>query len=140
MFELHPRLAQDCCQLGRFPLSRLLLMRDSNYPWFILVPARDGLTEIYQLSEPDQQQLQIESSLLAKTLMRVFAGDKLNIGALGNVVSQLHIHHIVRYKNDPAWPKPVWGQINAKPYADDALLAVVERITAALPQDVYQAG
>lgn len=137
MFELHPQLEQDCRQVGHFSLSRLLLLNDANYPWFILVPEREAITEIYQLSEVDQQQLQCESSLLARTLMTVFDGDKLNIAALGNMVPQLHLHHIVRYKNDPVWPKPVWGQVAARPYTDNELCAVIEKITLMLPQDSF---
>lgn len=104
--------------MGRLPLSHLLLLNDANYPWFILVPDIDDISEIYQLSEKDQQQLITESSLLGQTLMAHFKGDKLNIGALGNMVPQLHIHHIVRYRSDPAWPAPVWGRVPPKPYAE----------------------
>ena len=109
MAELHPQLARDCRLIGRFPLCRLLLMLDANYPWFILVPDREGITEIHQLDSDDQQRLLHESSSLAGVLEEVFQADKLNIAALGNVVPQLHVHHIVRYENDPAWPAPVWG-------------------------------
>ena len=110
MFELNHRLAEDCFQIGNFPLCRLLMMNDSNYPWFILVPRVADITEVYQLSPADQAQLAIESSVLSKTLSSMFEADKMNIAALGNVVSQLHIHHIVRYKNDLVWPDPVWGK------------------------------
>jgi len=109
-FQLHPRLQQDSIELGQFNLSRLLLCNDSRYPWFILVPQRPGITEAFQLSEKDQQLLQQESSLLAKTLAHYYQADKMNIAAIGNIVPQLHIHHIVRYKNDIAWPAPVWGK------------------------------
>lgn len=121
MASLHPQLANDCLLLGRFELCRLLLMRDANYPWCILVPDRDAVTEIHQLSEADQQQLLRESSQLSRALETVFEPDKLNIAALGNVVAQLHIHHIARYRNDPAWPAPVWGRVAAKPYTDELL-------------------
>jgi len=85
------------------------MSRDANYPWFILVPQREGVTEIHHLGEEDLQQLLEESRALSVALMDSFDGHKLNVAALGNVVSQLHIHHIVRYPNDMAWPKPVWG-------------------------------
>lgn len=111
--------------MGEFPLSRLLLLNDSRYPWFVLIPRRESITEIYQLEESDQQQLLKESSLLGKFLMEEFNGDKLNIGALGNLVPQLHLHHIVRYKDDTAWPGPVWGVGQATPYDDEGL----ERVT-----------
>lgn len=120
MFELHPRLAQDTLAIGDFPLCRLLLMNDANYPWFILVPRRTGAREIFQLDLIDQQQLLRESSQLSQVLDKVFQADKLNIAALGNMVPQLHIHHIVRYQNDRAWPKPVWGLFPATPYTERA--------------------
>ncbi len=109
-FELHPQLAKDCIVLGDFPVTRLLLMNDANYPWFILVPKRAEATEIYHLSAEDQCALIKESSFLASNLADTFAADKVNVAALGNRVPQLHIHHIVRYENDPAWPDPVWGK------------------------------
>jgi diadenosine tetraphosphate (Ap4A) HIT family hydrolase len=117
MADIHPKLLEDCFIIGRFPLCHLLLMDDAHYPWFILVPDRDGLSEIYQLSDADQKQLLKESSLLAECLMNVFEGDKMNIAALGNIVPQCHIHHVVRYHGDPAWPAPIWGALPGKAYA-----------------------
>ncbi len=114
---LHPQLEQDCFVLGRFPLSVVLLMNDSRYPWFILVPQRQDVREIHHLSDQDQQQLMRESSVLAGCIETEFNADKINIAALGNVVPQLHIHHIVRYRNDPVWPAPVWGKLPAVAYS-----------------------
>jgi diadenosine tetraphosphate (Ap4A) HIT family hydrolase len=116
MFQLHPQLAKDCRNLGRLGLCRLLLMDDANYPWFILVPEREGVSEIHALDDADRATLWDESALLSRALVKGFAPDKLNIAALGNLVPQLHVHHIVRYKHDPAWPAPVWGKHPAKPY------------------------
>jgi diadenosine tetraphosphate (Ap4A) HIT family hydrolase len=130
MFTLHPRLEADCIALGDFPLSRLLLMNDTRYPWFILVPRHEDIQEIYQLPEEAQQQLQRESSLLGSHLMACFGGDKLNIAALGNLVSQLHIHHIVRYRDDEAWPGPVWGVGLPSRYGQQRLAEVRERIAS----------
>jgi diadenosine tetraphosphate (Ap4A) HIT family hydrolase len=113
---LHPQLEKDCFVVGRFPLCALLLLNDANYPWFILVPQRENITEIHQLSEEDQRQLIKESSQLATCIEIEFNADKINIAALGNMVPQLHIHHIVRYKTDPAWPAPVWGKLPATAY------------------------
>lgn len=110
MFMLHPKLAADTIHLGDFPLARLLLMNDANYPWFILVPKRDAIREIHQLSADDQWQLLQESSHLSRLLEELFNADKLNIAALGNLVPQLHLHHVVRYRNDACWPAPVWGR------------------------------
>ncbi len=122
--------------LGRFELSHLLLMQDANYPWFILVPDRDGVSEIYQLSEEDQMQLMKESTLLSRVLKEQFGADKLNIAALGNIVPQLHVPHVVRYRNDPAWPAPVWGRLRARPYEDHHLQAVIGKIKPLLEGDV----
>lgn len=119
--------------VGRFPLCRLLLMQDANYPWFILVPDREGVTEIHHLDAEDRQRLMHESCTLASVLEQAFHADKLNIAALGNVVPQLHVHHIVRYHNDPAWPAPVWGRVAARAYSDAALAEVVEKLRSGLP-------
>ena len=122
MFRLDSQLAADTTVLGNFSLSQVLLSKDANYPWCILVPRCEGVTEIYQLTEQNQQQFLVESSHLAQVLMGVFKGDKMNIAALGNVVAQLHIHHIVRYRDDIAWPGPVWGKEPARLYPSDQLL------------------
>ena len=115
-FELHSRLAADCIRVGRLPLSLLLLLNDARYPWFILVPQRSGIGEIFQLPESDQCQLWRESANLSHNLMQSFHADKINIGALGNLVPQLHVHHIARFTSDPAWPGPVWGHSEPLPY------------------------
>jgi diadenosine tetraphosphate (Ap4A) HIT family hydrolase len=140
MATIHPQLMQDCQLLGKFTLCHLLLMRDANYPWCILVPDRDDVSEIHQLSEPDQQQLLRESSLLSVAMESAFSPDKLNIAALGNVVPQLHLHHIARYRSDAAWPAPVWGRVPAKPYLEYELEAVVHSLTALLTSGFTAAG
>jgi diadenosine tetraphosphate (Ap4A) HIT family hydrolase len=117
-FTLHPQLAKDCFELAEFPLCKLLLCNDSAYPWFILVPKVDDITDIYQLDWQQQQQLLNESSLLSELVMQVFIGYKMNVAALGNVVEQLHVHHVVRFKNDASWPKPIWGQQPLTPYTE----------------------
>jgi diadenosine tetraphosphate (Ap4A) HIT family hydrolase len=132
MADLHPQLQKDCLLVGRFPLCRLLLMHDANYPWFILVPDREGISEIFQLSEEDQIQLLRESSLLSAVLVERFHADKLNIAALGNVVPQLHIHHVVRYRDDPAWPAPVWGRVPARPYTPEGVSTVLATLRPGL--------
>lgn len=124
-FVLHPQLQQDTLLLGTFPLSLLLLMNDSNYPWFILVPQRANVREVHALDDPDRRQLWDESALLSRALTQAFSPDKLNIAALGNQVPQLHVHHIARFTHDPAWPAPVWGKVPPRPYysAESAKLA-----------------
>jgi len=128
MADIHPQLENDCLIIGRFPLCNLLLNKDANYPWFILVPDREDIGEIYQLSATDQQQLIRESSYLSKELATHFEADKMNVAALGNIVPQLHIHLIVRYKNDIAWPAPVWGHAAPKPYREDQLDDLLEKL------------
>ncbi|GAW86348.1 conserved hypothetical protein [Bathymodiolus platifrons methanotrophic gill symbiont] len=96
-------------------------MNDSQFPWLILVPERDNITEIHQLPPKDQQQLIYESSYIAEQLANLFHADKMNIAALGNMVPQLHIHHVVRYKTDKVWPAPIWGKLEAIAYTDQEL-------------------
>lgn len=111
MIKLHPQLEKDCFLLGEFDLCSLLLLDDTNYPWFILLPQRDKITEIHQLTKADQQQLMNESVYFSCCLEDTYQPDKINIAALGNVVPQLHIHHIARFKTDACWPAPVWGKV-----------------------------
>jgi diadenosine tetraphosphate (Ap4A) HIT family hydrolase len=120
-FKLHPKLAEDCHYLGDFQLCALLLSKDANYPWYILVPRQADISEAFQLSKLDQQMLQHESLQLSHALSKEFSADKMNIAALGNMVPQLHLHHIVRYKNDIAWPNPIWGYASAKAYSEPSL-------------------
>lgn len=127
-FDLHPRLRADTFVLGDLPLSRLLLMDDTQYPWCILVPRRAAIHEIYELDDVDRTQLLAESCMLGEALMKAFHGDKLNVAALGNVVPQLHVHHIVRFEDDAAWPAPVWGRHSVKPYDDRQRRAFVQRL------------
>lgn len=133
VFVLDPRLVEDTVVIGDFSLCRLLLSNDSNYPWFILVPRRVGVSELFQLEPTDQLQLWQETNALAQLLSESFKADKLNVGALGNVVSQLHMHVIVRFRNDIAWPAPVWGKHPAQPYTIDELSAVNIRLRSVLP-------
>ncbi len=128
MIELHPQLKKDCIELGEFTLCSLLLLNDANYPWFILLPNRAGITEMHQLSEVDQQQLMTESMFFSQCLEQVFQADKLNIAALGNVVPQLHIHHIARFTTDACWPAPVWGAVSATPYNEDQLKIIKKQL------------
>ena len=118
-FLLDSRLQNDTVTLRDLPLCRVLLSRDANYPWLILVPRISGIREIIELSDNQQQQLQKESNLVAEFLLSEFSPDKLNIAALGNVVEQLHIHHIARYRNDPSWPAPIWNAVPATQYNDE---------------------
>jgi diadenosine tetraphosphate (Ap4A) HIT family hydrolase len=121
MFILHDQLAKDCIEVGDFELCKLLLLNDSQYPWLILVPKIAEVTEIFQLSESDQLLLLKESNAVAQTISDLFKADKINQAAIGNMVSQLHIHCIARFKVDVAWPKPVWGVKKSVPYSQNDL-------------------
>lgn len=118
MFTLDTRLDQDTWLIGDLPLCRLLLSNDSNYPWFILVPRREGISELFQLDDDDQKLMWSETTTLARVLKELFGAHKMNVATLGNVVSQMHMHVIVRYRTDAAWPAPVWGKLPAKPYVE----------------------
>ena len=108
---LHPQLARDTIPLGDLALSRVLIIKDANYPWLLLVPRRPDIVEVIELSQVEQAQLMVEIDQVARVLKEVTECDKLNIAALGNAVPQLHVHIIARRKTDKAWPKPVWGQV-----------------------------
>lgn len=131
-FILHPQLEKDTHFVGDLPLCRLLLMDESRYPWFILVPRRAGIREIHELSHEERAQLWVESDQLSRALLYLYKPDKLNMAALGNMVSQLHIHHIARFQTDAAWPAPVWGKFPAQVYAPDVALQHIQNLLQAL--------
>lgn len=139
MFVLHPQLAADTIDIGRFELSQLLLMNDSQFPWFILVPRREGVTELFQLDQADREQFMKESCWLSEALKDGFSAHKINVAALGNMVSQLHIHHIARYREDAAWPGPVWGKLPAVAYTETQLMECVARLQAVLTSNLTYA-
>ena len=128
MIKLHPQLEKDCIVLGEFKLCSLLLLNDANYPWFILLPNRENITEIHQLTTEDQQQLMTESMFFSDCLEQIFQPDKLNIAALGNVVPQLHIHHIARFTGDASWPAPVWGAVPTIPYQKEQINSIKNQL------------
>lgn len=137
MFVLNEALSTDTVLIGHFHLSLVLMHKDSNYPWCILVPQKASITEIYQLDTADQQQLLKESANLSEAMVGLYAPDKMNIAALGNMVSQLHIHHIARFKSDGAWPNPVWGVQEPKPYSEEELTLRVSKLRSALSGDDF---
>lgn len=136
MFELDERLQRDTVAVGDFTLCRLLIHRDARFPWFILVPRRESVFEIYQLSEEDRIQMLRESCLLAETLVDVFSPDKINIATLGNQVPQLHQHHIARFTTDAAWPNPVWGTPSGE-YLPGQLEERMESVSSVLQRDWF---
>lgn len=132
VFVLDSRLQQDSIELGRLQLCSVLLSKDANYPWFILVPRRADVSELFDLSAADQQQLWKETTLLAEGLKGAYAADKMNVATLGNVVSQLHMHVIVRKHDDAAWPAPVWGRVPAIAYTPAQVQALRIRLAQLL--------
>ncbi len=117
MFNLDSRLQNDTLLVGDLPLSRVLLMNDSQFPWVILVPRVENLADVIDLPAVDQQQLWLESAWISEVLRSLYAPFKLNVAAIGNVVRQLHVHHIARFESDACWPQPVWGRQPAIAYS-----------------------
>ncbi len=131
-FALHPRLAADASFVIDLALSRVLLMNDSRYPWVILVPRREGTVELHDLAQPERLLL-IEEIARASTVLKMETGcAKMNIGALGNMVPQLHVHVVARNAGDPAWPGPVWGYGESVAYAPAASEALAARLAELL--------
>ena len=130
-FVLHPRLEADTAFIADWPLCRLLLMNDSRYPWLILVPRRTGAVEMMDLAADDRAVLLQEMMRAGEIVRGLPRVTKLNIGALGNLVPQLHIHIVGRHPGDPAWPGPVWGHSPTIPYeaqAREGLIALVRSL------------
>lgn len=130
-FALSPRLAADTVPVCTLALCQVLLMNNTDWPWLILVPRREAVRELIDLSEADQQQLTREIAVASAVLQHEYQPYKLNVAALGNVVEQLHVHVIARHTTDPAWPAPVWNLRPATPYGDAALSATLAALRAA---------
>jgi diadenosine tetraphosphate (Ap4A) HIT family hydrolase len=131
-FALHPRLAADTTFVADWALSRVLLMEDARFAWLILVPRRPGAIELHDL-EPLDRGLLIEEIARASAALKGATGaTKINTGALGNVVAQLHLHVVARNPGDAAWPGPVWGQGDAVAYDPDARDNLLARLSARL--------
>ncbi len=130
-FELHAQLAKDSILLADWPLCQLRLINDSNYPWFILVPRRANIRDVIDLSDEEQAQLWQESAKLSRLLRQKFSPEKLNLAALGNMVPQLHLHHVARFSSDAAWPSPIWGKVAAIPYTEQQLVVLLNEWSVA---------
>lgn len=131
-FILHPQLAKDTTVIGHFPLCIALLHKDNAVPWIILVPKRNELKELHHLPMNEQQQFLVESQTINQTLEVLFTPDKINLGALGNMVPQLHIHHIARFISDVAWPGPVWGNTQGEFRSDDDQVSLLKQLQTKL--------
>lgn len=139
-FALDPRLQADTLVVAELGLSKLLMMRDGNYPWLILVPRRAGAVEILDLEPADRARLWGEIERVAEALRAETGADKLNVAALGNVVSQLHVHVIARFRSDAAWPAPVWGKVPAIPLDEARAATLVAGLGTRLAADLVEAG
>lgn len=126
-FVLHPQLAKDSVFIRDLPLCQLRLINDQNYPWFLLVPRIDKARDIIDLDWPSQRQLWHESAWLSHWMRQEFRPQKLNVAALGNMVPQLHLHHIARFEKDVAWPAPVWGKFPAIAYTEQQVSQILDR-------------
>lgn len=131
-FAMHPRLEADSVYLCRWTLCQVRLINDARYPWLMLVPEQPNITEPFELTAGDQAQLWRESMALAGWMKGYFQADKMNVAALGNVVPQLHVHHVARLVNDSAWPGPVWGVGEAEPYDSGRLTPLCQTLTQLL--------
>ncbi len=130
MFKLDSRLHNDTLFVCDLSLCRVLLMNDSQFPWLILVPMKNDIAEIIDLTEDEQIRLLKESALASRAIQHLFAPFKLNVAAIGNVVRQLHVHHVARFESDCAWPKPVWGNQPAVAYDASEAEARIESLRA----------
>jgi diadenosine tetraphosphate (Ap4A) HIT family hydrolase len=129
-WELDPLIARDTVPVGDMPLCQVLLIKDANYPWLLLVPRRDKAVEITDLDMIEQAQFMTEIAHASRTLKALTSCDKINVAALGNVVAQLHVHVIARSRGDAAWPKPVWNAVPPREYEK----AKLDKLLAALRQ------
>ena len=131
-FELDPAFSDSAIVIGDLPLSRVLLQDDARFPWLVLVPRRRAIAEIMALEPADRALLMDEIVAASRVLEALYGPDKLNVGALGNHVRQLHIHVIARFASDPAWPGPVWGHSPTVPYAAHVAGMTADRLVKAL--------
>ena len=132
MFHIHPRLKEDTVEVTRLKLSIVLLMKDRSFPWLILVPQKENIHEIYELPAEDRGILIEEIALASEVIEKLYKPDKINIGALGNMVSQLHLHVIGRFRTDRAWPGPIWGTGPAEDYSEKELKSTCEQLRKAM--------
>jgi len=127
-FALHPRLEADTLHVADLGVSQLRLMNDSRYLWVLLIPRVEGAREWHHLSNEDSNGLHTEMRAIATIIEGEANAFKMNVGALGNMVPQLHLHIIARHEGDAAWPGPVWGVGDAVPYDDDAAKALIQTL------------
>jgi diadenosine tetraphosphate (Ap4A) HIT family hydrolase len=128
MFNLDERFVRDSEFVISLGLCQLRLQNDSRWPWLVMIPQRNDLSEVFELSPLDQTMLTFEMNLVAKALKEVTGADKMNVGALGNIVRQLHVHVIARNEGDANWPGPVWGFEKSIPYDDTVKAELIAKL------------
>ena len=133
MFKLHPQLNIETYQVFDWPLCQVRLMNDRSYPWLILIPRKADVEELFDLTVEERARLTEETTHAAKHLRAMTQADKMNVATLGNMVPQLHVHVIARFRNDLAWPKPIWGAMPPIPYEDDELAEAIKYMRATFP-------
>jgi diadenosine tetraphosphate (Ap4A) HIT family hydrolase len=131
-FSLDVRLEQDSVSVAVIGLCDVRLMRDRRWPWLVLVPRRLDVSEVFELTPLDQTLLTFETNLVASALKAETRAEKINVGALGNIVRQLHVHVIARSAGDANWPGPVWGHGKPEPYEDNDMRDFMMRMQKAL--------
>ena len=131
-FKLHSQLAADTFTVLTLEVSQLLLMNDARYPWLILVPQVSNMRDLHNLPAKQYQAVTQEITQVSQVLESVAQAHKMNVGALGNMVPQLHIHIIARQIDDAAWPAPVWGVGEIQPYSQDAADTLIQQLVSKL--------
>ena len=137
VFHLDPQLEIDTIYVTELSLCQIRLVNDRRYPWLILIPKQNGLIEIHDLSKDDQSRLILEITTFTRVIEELFQPEKINVGSLGNVVSQLHIHVIGRFKDDYTWPGPVWGDGKPHHYTNNKAEELIKLITKTAARKVY---
>jgi diadenosine tetraphosphate (Ap4A) HIT family hydrolase len=132
VFVLDERLEKDSRSIAITGLCDLRLMKDRRWPWLLLVPRRPGISEIFELTPLDQALLTFETNMVAGALKSVTGATKINVGALGNIVRQLHVHVIARFEGDPNWPGPIWGHGTPELYSDEDMKTLIAKLREAL--------
>jgi diadenosine tetraphosphate (Ap4A) HIT family hydrolase len=128
-FELDARLARDTELVASLGLCQLRIMKDSRWPWFMLVPQRNAVSEVFELTPLDQTLLTFETNMVAQALKQATGAEKINVAAIGNIVRQLHVHIVARSEGDPNWPGPIWGFGQSEAYDETEKLALINRLT-----------
>ena len=127
-FKLNFRLLEDSTFVTKLNVSQVRLNHDARFPWLILIPEIAGLKELHDIPDQKQAIVQKELNFCSAALQELASADKMNVAALGNLVPQLHIHVIARKHDDSAWPKPVWSAGEAKPYEEENLAMLVNKL------------